>query len=95
MAMVVDQPNIYSPFDEPARHYRIRGATAELVDVRRNCHRVLDSWHTLVQDPVTHPAVPPVGFSAASLGRWRYVKIHTPYQLAQVLGVAESEGDDP
>jgi len=29
------------------------------------------------------------------LGRWSYVKIHTPYQLSQVLGVADrSEGDE-
>ena len=28
------------------------------------------------------------------LGRWRYAKIHTRYQLSQVLGVADgSEGD--
>jgi len=66
MASVVDQPIINSPLEEPARRHRIRDATAELVDVRRICHRVLDSWRTLVQNPVTHPAVPPVGFSAAS-----------------------------
>jgi len=35
MAIVVDQPIINSPFEEPGRHYRIRGGASELVDARR------------------------------------------------------------
>ncbi|MBA2255282.1 MAG: DEAD/DEAH box helicase family protein, partial [Chloroflexi bacterium] len=35
MAIVVDQPIVNGPFDEPTRHYRLRAGTAQLVDERR------------------------------------------------------------
>ena len=35
MAIVVDQPIVNSPFEEPKRHYRIRAGATELVEERR------------------------------------------------------------
>lgn len=35
MAIVVDQPIVNGPFEEPARHWRIAGGHAQLVDLRR------------------------------------------------------------
>lgn len=56
----------------------------EVKEMEREQDRSKDVGAARWQDAVNH---------WGKLGRWRYDKIHTPYQLSQVLGVAESEGD--
>ena len=71
----------------------LRGATGapsdesliiEVKGLEREQDRSRDIGARRWQDAVNH---------WGKLGRWRYAKIHTPYQLSQVLGVADgSEG---
>lgn len=35
MAIIVDDPIVNLPFEEPSRHYRIRGGRTELLEERR------------------------------------------------------------
>jgi type III restriction enzyme len=72
----------------------LRGATGapsdehliiEVKGLEREQDRSKDVGARRWQDAVNH---------WGKLGRWRYAKIHTPYQLSQVLGVADgSKGD--
>jgi len=74
MAIVVDQPIINSPFEEPARHYRIRGGTAELVDERRPSGympglRTRGGRQTLVEEEFVE--LPLVNDIRGRVQRWR------------------------
>lgn len=74
MAIVVDEPIINGPFEEPSRHYRIRGGTAELVDTRRPSGympglRSRGGSGTLLEEEFVE--LPLVNDIRERVGRWR------------------------
>lgn len=74
MAIVVDDPIVNSPFEEPTRHYRIRAGQTELVGERRPSGympglRTRGGKQTLVEEEVVE--LPLVNDIRARVGRWR------------------------
>lgn len=74
MAIVVDDPIVNSPFDEPAKHYRSRDGIAELVDERRPSAympglRTRGGQQTLVEEEFVQ--LPLVNEIRARVRRWR------------------------